>query len=99
MTVMAPSTSITVDDIPEEVKDLEQNKVAPQLTENPSSTSTWEDSLSNHIKSILSDSNDLSLFSREIEKLLLREALIASKGKRIEAAKILGLGRNTITRK
>ena len=87
MTVMAPSTSITVDDIPEEVKDLEQNKVAPQLTENPSSTSTWEDSLSNHIKSILSDSNDLSLFSREIEKLLLREALIASKGKRIEAAK------------
>ena len=30
MTVMAPSTSITVDDIPEEVKDLEQNKVAPQ---------------------------------------------------------------------
>ena len=85
--------------IPEEVKDLEQDKVVPQLTENPSSASTWEDNLSNHIKSILSDSNDLSLFSREIEKLLLREALIASKGKRIEAAKILGLGRNTITRK
>ena len=37
--------------------------------------------------------------AKEIEKLLLREALTASKGKRIEAAKILGLGRNTITRK
>ena len=55
--------------------------------------------LSNHIKAVLSDRNDLSSFSKEIEKLLLREALTASKGKRIEAAKILGLGRNTITRK
>ncbi len=52
-----------------------------------------------HIKNILSSSNDLSLFSRELEKLLLKEALSASNGKRIEAAKILGLGRNTITRK
>ena len=42
------------------------------------------------IKNILSDSNDLSVFSRELEKLLLKEALSASKGKRIEAAKILG---------
>ena len=53
----------------------------------------------NHIKNILSSSNDLSLFSKELEKLLLKEALSASNGKRIEAAKILGLGRNTITRK
>ena len=61
--------------------------------------SSWEENLSSHIKDILSDSNDLSVFSRELEKLLLKEALSASKGKRIEAAKILGLGRNTITRK
>ena len=61
--------------------------------------SSWEENLSSHIKGILSDSNDLSVFSRELEKLLLKEALSASKGKRIQAARILGLGRNTITRK
>ncbi len=59
----------------------------------------WEDSLSNHIKTILLQENDLSNLSKELEKILLQEALNASKGKRIEAAKILGLGRNTITRK
>ena len=62
-------------------------------------TESWEANLSSHIRNILSDSNDLSVFSRELEKLLLKEALSASKGKRIEAARILGLGRNTITRK
>ena len=45
------------------------------------------------------DKNDLSNLSKELEKILLQEALSASNGKRIEAAKILGLGRNTITRK
>ena len=99
MTVMAPSSSITVDDIPEEVKGSELGEDVSQTVESQSSDSTWEDNLSSHIRNILSGSNDLSSFSREIEKLLLKEALIASKGKRIEAAKILGLGRNTITRK
>ena len=99
MTVMAPSSTITVDDIPDEVKMPHSDSTAArQNTSNDSGTS-WEVNLTDHIKEVLSHSNDLSLFSKEIEKLLLKEALTASNGKRIDAAKILGLGRNTITRK
>ncbi len=99
MTVMAPSSSITSDDIPDEVKDLTSSNGISESNNVYASSTSWEASLTSHIKSILSDSNDLSGFSRDLEKLLLKEALSASKGKRIEAAKILGLGRNTITRK
>ncbi len=98
MTVMAPSSTITVDDIPDEVKSTHTIDEYDKSVQNTGIVS-WEENLSNHIKNVLSDQNDLSIFSREIEKLLLKEALLASKGKRIEAAKILGLGRNTITRK
>ena len=37
--------------------------------------------------------------SRDFERTLIRHALIASAGRRIEAAQMLGIGRNTITRK
>jgi two-component system nitrogen regulation response regulator GlnG len=99
ITVMAPSTSITIDDIPNEVKNIEMitngstqvNELEPNIN--------WEVTLSDHIKSVLQDQKDLINLSKELEKLLLQEALKASNGRRIDAAKILGLGRNTITRK
>jgi two-component system nitrogen regulation response regulator GlnG len=47
----------------------------------------------------LKDQNDLTDLSKELDRILLQEALKVSKGRRIDAAKILGLGRNTITRK
>ena len=99
MTVMAPSSTITIDDIPDEVKISHPNDTSTAESFMSEGTASWEENLSDHIKNILSSSNDLSLFSKELEKLLLKEALSASNGKRIEAAKILGLGRNTITRK
>lgn len=99
ITVMAPSASITVDDIPDEIKNDSQSEVSDTVNVNVDSTSSWEESLSSHIKNVLSDVNDLTRLSKELEKLLLQEALKASKGRKIDAAKILGLGRNTITRK
>ena len=99
ITVMAPSASITVDDIPDEIKNINQSDVSNNVNINMDSTSSWEESLSSHIKNVLSDANDLTRLSKELEKLLLQEALKASKGRKIDAAKILGLGRNTITRK
>ena len=98
ITVMAPSSVITVDDIPDEIKELIKNENDFEKL-SKDDLSKWEDSLSNHIKSVLLDKNDLSTLSKELERILLQEALNACKGKRIEAAKILGLGRNTITRK
>jgi two-component system nitrogen regulation response regulator GlnG len=37
--------------------------------------------------------------SREFEKVLIAKALAHTGGRRIEAANLLGIGRNTITRK
>ena len=99
ITVMAPSASITADDIPDEIKNDNQSNVSDAVNVNLGGTSSWEESLSSHIKNVLSDVNDLTRLSKELEKLLLQEALKASKGRKIDAAKILGLGRNTITRK
>ena len=98
ITVMAPSSIVTLDDIPDEVKNIDNN-YNNSVNSNSGDLINWEDSLSSHIKTILMNKNDLSSLSKELERILLREALNASKGKRIEAAKILGLGRNTITRK
>ena len=99
ITVMAPSTSITLDDIPDEVKNIDMNLESSPHTNGLGSNINWEESLSGHIRNVLQDKNDLTTLSKDLEKILLQEALKASKGRRIDAAKILGLGRNTITRK
>ena len=99
ITVMAPSTSITLDDIPNEVKNIDMNLKSAPHTNGLDYNINWEESLSNHIRNVLQDKNNLITLSRDLEKILIQEALKASKGRRIDAAKILGLGRNTITRK
>ena len=99
MTVMAPSSTITIDDVPDEVREESSDNGLAHEGRGFDIKSSWEENLTDHIKTVLSDGNDLSGFSKELERLLLKEALAASKGKRIEAARILGLGRNTITRK
>jgi two-component system nitrogen regulation response regulator GlnG len=99
ITVMAPSTSITLDDIPDEVKNIDMNLESSPHANGLDTNINWEESLSGHIRNVLQDQNDLTALSKDLEKILLQEALKASKGRRIDAAKILGLGRNTITRK
>jgi len=41
----------------------------------------------------------MATLTRQFEKILLQSALDASRGRRVEAASRLGIGRNTITRK
>ena len=41
----------------------------------------------------------MDVLSREFEKALIAKALARTGGRRIEAANLLGMGRNTITRK
>ena len=92
---MAPSTSITIDDIPDEVKNIEMITNGSTQVNGLDADIDWEVTLSDHIKSVLKDQKDLTNLSKELEKILLQEALKASNGRRIDAAKILGLGRNT----
>jgi two-component system nitrogen regulation response regulator GlnG len=41
----------------------------------------------------------MATLTRQFERILLQTALNASRGRRVEAASRLGIGRNTITRK
>ena len=67
----------------------------------PSEVSTWEQALDNEVHALLtSGQGDVwdGLMHR-FESRLIRAALGATHGRRMEAAQRLGIGRNTITRK
>ncbi len=63
--------------------------------------SGWQDLLDRDILRLLSDDrNDVwDVLSRQFESRLILTALSTTRGRRIEAAQRLGIGRNTITRK
>ena len=45
------------------------------------------------------ESSIMDALTREFEKILISRALAHTGGRRIEAANLLGIGRNTLTRK
>ena len=91
LSVMANSQYITPSDLPTE---LSSHK-------NETDDIEWEKSLTNHLRNRFSDGdrNILITIQQSIEKLLIKNALEASAGKKAEAATLLGWGRNTLTRK
>ena len=92
VTVMAPGKEIHLDDLPPELRDTEPSA---ETAEN------WESSLRHWVKSTLlkGETGLLSNVLPEFERILIEEALQQSAGRRSEAAKLLGWGRNTLTRK
>jgi len=92
LTVMAPGPEVHIDDLPIELRDGVQ--AAP-------SNDDWEDSLKLWAKSALG-SGEIGVMEKAtplFEKVLIEVALSHTGGRRQEAAKLLGLGRNTLTRK
>ena len=92
VTVMAPGQKIDIDDLP------------PELNENIAETTAennWPEALANEVNDALSRNEQNILESRykQFERVLITQALQHTSGKRIEAAKQLGMGRNTLTRK
>lgn len=92
ITVMAPGKEIHVDDLP------------PELTHaNPSGQTTedWESTLRHWVRTNLlkGETGLLGNALPEFERILIEEALQQTGGRRVEAAKLLGWGRNTLTRK
>jgi len=68
---------------------------------NRSNTSDWENGLSRLAVKMLQD-GDQSVFdalTSRFERAVLQAALEVTRGRRVEAAQRLGIGRNTITRK
>jgi two-component system nitrogen regulation response regulator GlnG len=92
LTVMAPGQNIDIKDLPPELKNNGVYKEA---------SADWKDALKQEVQIALSKKQKdiLAHLNQTFEKILIEEALHYSKGRRIEAAEILGLGRNTLTRK
>ena len=91
LTVMAPGMNIDVKDLPPELR--EETRVA--------SAESWVVALEREAEASLKrgDSAILNELTRQFERALITRALAHTGGRRIEASVLLGMGRNTLTRK
>jgi len=91
LTVMAPTQVIEVGDLPPELREEEAATAEPD----------WLAALAREAERRLArgESNIMEALSASFEKTLIARALTHTGGRRIEAAGLLGIGRNTITRK
>ncbi len=93
LTVTAPGNVITTADIPADIGGREGARLA---------VADWTQSLGAWAERELSTNGNTPLLSKalpEFEKVMIMAALKQSKGHRQAAAKLLGWGRNTLTRK
>ena len=95
LTVMTAGNTINIADLPEDLKESDNHALSVQNQVN------WINGLEADINSKILQGNDqiYDAFIQLTEKSLIESALEYTKNKKIEAAKILGIGRNTITRK
>ena len=94
LTVMAPGQSIGIADLPAEFRG------EPGAT-SQAPVSDWAAALEQEVERRLArgETGLLDQLSRQFERSLISKALARTGGRRIEAANLLGMGRNTITRK
>jgi two-component system nitrogen regulation response regulator GlnG len=97
MCVMAPGEQIFPEDLPDSLRDSSLRDRNPLS----SSEESWSESLHGWTRNALAEGRfDLMSEARgEFEKVMVNCALEFTGGKRVEAARLLGLGRNTLTRK
>ncbi len=90
LTVMAPSVTIEVKDLPHELR-----------TEAAPVAQSWVAALEKEVEGLLNrgETGVMDSLNRQFEKSLIVKALAHTGGRRIEASQLLGLGRNTLTRK
>jgi two-component system nitrogen regulation response regulator GlnG len=91
LTVMAPAATIEVKDLPPEMR--AESTVA--------GAEDWISALGREAELRLhrGETAIMDELTRQFEKTLILKALAQTGGRRIEAAQLLGLGRNTLTRK
>mgnify|MGYP006072769519 FL=1 len=93
LTVMSPASVVQIDDLPHEL--------SQGIDEGRSTGENWQALFKQWAmqKSLSGQEGVLSEVIPEVEVLLMEVALEKTAGKRQEAAKLLGWGRNTLTRK
>ena len=91
LTVMAPGQVVELGDLPVEFRELGA----------PSAATDWVAALEQEAERRLArgETGILDALGRQFERALIAKALARTGGRRIEAANLLGMGRNTITRK
>ncbi len=91
LTVMAPAAQIEIDDLPPEIRDD-----APAASDQ-----NWVAALEREAEVRLArgETRIMDELTNQFEKALILRALAQTGGRRIEAANLLGIGRNTLTRK
>jgi len=91
VTVMAPGVNVDVPDLPAEIRERDTRAVSE----------SWISALEREAESALNrgERRIMDEMTRAFEKALILKALAHTGGRRIEAANLLGLGRNTLTRK
>ena len=94
MMVMAPSTTIELGDLPDYIYRHKPNHEVELIK-------SWQSMLSMAIhQSLVSENSELNKrYTTELESILYRKVLDYTDGHKIKAAEILGVSRNTITRK
>ena len=105
LTVMAPAQVIEVKDLPPELLDVPAALAPPApaaaSASAPSASSHWLLDLERESRAMLEARvpEVWDALTRRFEAQLIHTALELTRGRRIEAAQRLGIGRNTITRK
>lgn len=111
LTVMSPAQRIDVSDLPGEVTHTlpgtslihpaADNALAVPGAEPLCAPASWLRGLEQEVERLLDREQPavMETLTREFERVLIQTALRATRGRRIEAAQRLGIGRNTITRK
>jgi two-component system nitrogen regulation response regulator GlnG len=94
LTVMAPGQAIGIADLPADFR-------AEAVGSGQAQASDWIAALEQEVERRLArgETGVLDQLSRQFERSLISKALARTGGRRIEAANLLGMGRNTITRK
>ncbi len=95
MTVMAPAQTVEVADLPADMRGSAGDKNAVPVDGN------WRRALEREVTASLArgEKEIFEGLSRSFEAALIGKALEHTGGRRIEAATLLGIGRNTLTRK
>lgn len=107
LTVMAPAQVVGAQDLPPDAvvmgADLPEGTSTSELITNHKSInpSDWESAVALVAKQLLQNGTRevFSVLETKFERAILVAALEVTRGRRVEAAERLGIGRNTITRK
>ena len=97
LTVMSPAQMVHIEDMPPELR----NKTAPESSVNVLNQNQWESALKNWLSSQLTAGSEevLANLIPDVERMMIDVALKHTGGRKQDAARLLGWGRNTLTRK